>query len=216
VKTALKAVLKEQYVTEAVLRTTLIEVEAIVNSRPLTYNSSDPKDFTALTPSHFLLGHPDEVGPMGEFNPNEINSRKRWRQVQVIVDHLWKRWLKEYLPSLTLRSKWTQVQRNHMSGDLVLLADENLPRGQWQLGRIVDVKTSSDGNVRTVSVKTLSGTYVRPANKVCLLEEAITTYGVEDGRGPQGGAVNNTALKQHPCSFKVSKCVFVTANMCIS
>ena len=114
-------------------------------------------------------------GLIGKFHPAEIDSRKRWRQVQVMVDHLWKRWLREYLPSLTVRSKWTQIQRNHMAGDLVLLVDENLPRGQWHLGRVVDVKTSNDGYVRTVTVKTSNGSYTRPANKVCLLEEAIKT-----------------------------------------
>ena len=58
VKTALKTVLKEQYVTETVLRTALIEVEGVINSRPLTHNSPDVSDFAPLTPNHFLLGVP--------------------------------------------------------------------------------------------------------------------------------------------------------------
>lgn len=39
---------------DEVLRTLLFEVSGILNSRPLTYTSSDPGDFRSLTPSDFL------------------------------------------------------------------------------------------------------------------------------------------------------------------
>jgi hypothetical protein len=172
IKSALKAVLKEQCVTESVLRTTMIEVESVVNGRPLTYSSCDPNDYSALTPNHFLLGGPMSNPPPGRFEWSDIDSRKRWRQVQALSDHLWQRWLTEYLPSLTVRGKWTKEQRNHMVNDLVLMVEEHLPRGQWQLGRVVEVHASEDGRVRKITVKNSHGTYVRPANKVCLLEEA--------------------------------------------
>jgi hypothetical protein len=71
-----------------------------------------------------------------------------------------------------MRQKWTKEQRNHMVNDLVVVVDEHLPRGQWQLGRIVDVQASEDGRIRKVTVRTAQGTYVRPSNKVCILEEA--------------------------------------------
>jgi hypothetical protein len=172
-KTALKAILKEQCVTENVLRAALVEVEDMVNSRPLTYNSSDPSDFTVLTPNHFLrLGNTDHV-PLGSFHSSEIDSRRRWRQAQVLADHIWKRWMIEYLPSLTVRNKWKREERNHLIDDLVLLVDENRPRGQWSMGRVIEVFPSDDGRIRAMKIKTPHGTYVRPAAKVCLLEEAI-------------------------------------------
>ena len=171
VKRSLKAVLKEQVVQESVLRTTLIEVESVINSRPLTYNSADPDDFTALTPNHFLHGGATSVASPGEFCEKDLCSRKRWRQSQVLADHIWRRWTKEYLPTLTVRRHWQSEERNLQRNDLVLLQDDNLPRGQWHLGRILEVYPSKDDRVRSVKVRTARGEYCRPSAKICLLEE---------------------------------------------
>jgi hypothetical protein len=89
----------------------------------------------------------------------------------VLSDHLWRRWLLEYLPSLNVRHKWIKEQRDHIVGDLVLVIDSNRPRGQWSLGRVQEVMPSKDGKIRTVKVKTGQGVYVRPVAKICLLEE---------------------------------------------
>lgn len=56
VKTALKVVLKERAPHEDTLSTLMTEVEALVNSRPITHVSTDPNYPEALTPNHFLIG----------------------------------------------------------------------------------------------------------------------------------------------------------------
>lgn len=90
----------------------------------------------------------------------------------MLSDHIWHRWLHEYLPSLNVRQKWNKENRNHVIGDIVLVIDSNRPRGQWSLGRVQEVMPSKDGKVRTVKVKTSQGIYVRPVAKICLLEES--------------------------------------------
>ena len=172
VKVALKVVLKEQLVVESVLRTALAEVEAVVNSRPLTYNSTDPGDFSAVTPNHFLHIGCTKASSPGEFDKADFCSRKRWRQAEIISDHLWRRWLAEYLPNLTLRAKWYKTQNALKVNDLVLVIEDNYPRGQWQLGRVTEILPGTDGVVRAVKVKTPTGVYTRPATKICLLEES--------------------------------------------
>ena len=173
VKTALRVVLGRQCVTETVLYTALIEVEAIINSRPLTHNSCDADDDLPLTPNHFLLGHASPSSMPCSATDQDIDSRKRWRQAQVLTNHITQRWIREYFPTLTIRHRWATGGRDIGEGDLVLLIDENQPRGSWSMGRISKVMPGDDGHVRTVEVRTVRGTYVRPAAKVCVLEENV-------------------------------------------
>ena len=55
VKSALKKSLGSRCLTKCELETTLIEVEACVNSRPLSYVDENPDLSNPLTPSHFLI-----------------------------------------------------------------------------------------------------------------------------------------------------------------
>ena len=103
----------------------------------------------------------------------DILVRKKWRKKQILADHFWKKWLKEYVPALQERDKWHRPRGNAEVGDLVLLVDEPLPRGQWRMGRVVKVVPGRDGLVRTVEGKTGASTsLVRPMQKIYLLEES--------------------------------------------
>ena len=84
----------------------------------------------------------------------------------------WKRWLKEYLATLTERKKWQVENRHFKIGDLILISDENIHRSDWLLARIIEIRPSRDSVVRMVKVKTTNGEYVRPAGKLCLLEHS--------------------------------------------
>ena len=137
------------------LRTLLCEVTAIVNCRPLTAeDSNDIKSCIPITP-HQLLTMKTEVvlPPPGEFTTPDLYARKHWRRVQHLANYFWTRWRKEYLLSLQERAKWRETDRNSTIGDLVLIKDENLPRMEWRLGRIIDTIPSEDGLVRKVKVK---------------------------------------------------------------
>ena len=77
----------------------------------------------------------------------------------------------EYIPSLQESQKWHKTQRNLQTGELVLIADDNVARQQWLIGRVTNVFPGSDGQVSSVEVTAKESTYRRPITKICLLEQ---------------------------------------------
>ena len=55
-KTALRKILGRAFVTLPILQTLIVEIEAVLNDRPITYVASDLNDLEPLTPSHLLYG----------------------------------------------------------------------------------------------------------------------------------------------------------------
>ena len=149
-KRALKVVAGKQCVSDETLLTFMAEVESLLNGRPLTHVSVDPRDEEALTPNHFLLGRANPNLPQDVVNDRDLCSRKRWKHAQVMTNHFWKRWLREYLPALTERRKWTKDVPNIAEGNLVLIVDENQPRGRWPIGRVLRPICGDDGVCRGV------------------------------------------------------------------
>ena len=171
-KRAMKTIINDLVLPEETLHTVLVETESILNGRPLIAVSDDLNDYEALTPNHFLIGRALPNSPPGQFEEREVNGHKRWRRAQALADMIWRRWCKEYLPCLTVRSKWNQEQRNLQEGDLILLKTDDAPRSHWPLGRDVKTFPGSDGRVRMAEVKTPTRTLMRPDAKLCLLEES--------------------------------------------
>ncbi|XP_051171916.1 uncharacterized protein LOC127288483 [Leptopilina boulardi] len=152
------------------LYTYVTEIEAILNSRPITPLSSDPKDLNALSPSHFLIGDLLTTLPNQDLSHIQQNRLSSWQHIQFIKQHLWKRWSKEYLHELIVRSKWQlQKSENIKIGTMVILKEDNLPPLSWTLGRITKVHPGSDGIVRVVTVKTKTGVYDRSVKLVAPL-----------------------------------------------
>jgi hypothetical protein len=146
VKSALKALLSQSCVNDDVLATTFVEAERILNSRPLCKVSDVPKDDEVLTPSHFLLQKPCAALPPGTFVDTDKYHRKQWKHGQLLANLFWKRWIQEYLPALQQRAKWRKEARNVKEDDLVFIADDDTPRGQWPMARVTKVP-GHDGQV---------------------------------------------------------------------
>ncbi|XP_033104390.1 uncharacterized protein LOC117106980 [Anneissia japonica] len=163
-------VLRQQTVGEDVLVTVLTEVESILNSRPLTEISQDPRDEEPITPNHLLLLRKGPDAPVGNsIDRSASYGKKRWLQVQYLASLFWTRWRKEYLPLLQKRNKWTTPKENVMVDDLVLLVDETTPRGRWPMGKVVQVYKSKDGRVRSVDVRVNNNVLKRPVVKICII-----------------------------------------------
>ena len=148
------------------LHTAVVEVEGIINSRPLSYITPDDLE-EPLTPSHLLIGRrvlslPDNLGlnyePGDEdFDVNPCHLSKRMRHLNNLLNHFWRRWRNEYL--LELRNSHRQG-RGEMAknstvkvGDIVLVHDKSLPRGFWKMAKVKELITGLDGRVRAAVVQ---------------------------------------------------------------
>jgi hypothetical protein len=168
VKVALNAVLKDHAPKEEVLRTLIAEAVHSVNSRPLTYVSLDPADGEALTPNYFLIGASSNAHPPRLFNQADLSLRSQWKQSQALADQFWNRWRKEYLPTLNQRGKWHKKVEPPKVGDFVFIGDGNVPRNSWPKAIITELHPGKDGQVRTVTVRTSTGTLKRPVAKIMM------------------------------------------------
>ena len=136
------------------LRTLMCEVEAIINSRPLTVNLlADPSSPNPLMPNHLLtLKTKVVLSPPGVFPSADKFCRKRWRRVQHLANEFWSRWRKEYLLGVPQRQKWIAPRRDMCVDDIVIIKEDNAPHNCWQLARVVAVYQGSDGRVHTVKL----------------------------------------------------------------
>ena len=116
--------------------------------------SNDAGDIKALTPNRFLLLRANPSNEDAVVSDSEISSTKMWRRSLAPANFFWRRFTKEYLPSLTERKKWKEKKQNLKEGDVVLVAEPNQPRGVWPLGRIVSTHPGWDGLVGAVTVRT--------------------------------------------------------------
>lgn len=147
--------------------TYVIEIEGILNSRPLTPLSSDPNDLKVLTPGHFLIGDSLTNVPEGDLRAIPTARLSSWQQVQQMKQHFWTRWSKEYLHELTVRKKWHVGNTKEVKiGSVVLLNEDNIFPMQWKLGRIIEAYPGQDGVIRVVMVQTVSGRYKRSIKKL--------------------------------------------------
>ena len=169
VKTALYTTVGAQPLQEEVFRTVLIEVEGILNSKPLGYVPSDVSDPDPVTPSCLLIGRPDGSLPQVVYPKEELLSRRRWKHAQVLADHFWARFIRLYLPGLQARTKWQSSPASVTVGSVAMIVDPQLPRASWPTGRIIKVHPSPDGHIRSADVKVRDRTYTRPVARLVIL-----------------------------------------------
>ena len=169
-------VLSKKNLDSTVFYTSLAVVEAILNRRPITHVSTDPRDIEELSPADVLYPgvrrHSSvNILPPAMITGEEYNSS--WKRVRTISETWWCRWRDDYVQSLKERQKWSNSQKNLEINELVLLVDENQPRDVWRIARITDVR--SDGtHTRSAIVKLPNGKlFERDVSKIVRLELGV-------------------------------------------
>lgn len=165
----LKRVIGNSTLTYEEMSTVLIQVEACLNSRPLSMMPDSPNEPTPLTPGHFLIGEPLITVPDRNYENSNMNTLKRWQLSQRILQEFWRRWSEEYLVHLLQRYKWNKIVPEPNIGDVVLIKEDNLPPARWLLGRIVEKHFGLDNVTRVVTLKCKGSLCKRPVSRLCVL-----------------------------------------------
>lgn len=169
-KTHLFRVVGSQILTYEELLTVLCQIEAVLNSRPLGRAlSPDPSEPVALTPAHFLHSTPLGSLPAAPVEENRQHLLSRYLLLDKLVQSYWRRWSMEYLHTLQTREKWLSDTEPIQKGTVVLIMQNNTVPLHWPLGIIQETYPGSDRKIRTVLVRTKSGTLVRPVVRLCPL-----------------------------------------------
>ncbi|GFX45987.1 integrase catalytic domain-containing protein [Trichonephila clavipes] len=166
----LKRVIGNSNLSHEEFLTLVIQIEAVLNSRPICPLSNDPNDVETLTLAHFLIGSSLVAVPHPDYTEIPMNRLSQWQLVQRMNQHFWRKWSSEYLNRLEQRPKWCKGNVGFKEGDLVLVKPSvNSDSLKWHLARIFKLHPGKDNIVRVVTLKGKQGIYKRPVTKIANL-----------------------------------------------
>uniref|UniRef100_A0A914KWV4 Integrase catalytic domain-containing protein n=2 Tax=Meloidogyne incognita group TaxID=654580 RepID=A0A914KWV4_MELIC len=185
VKHHLKRVIARKTMTIEEMWTLLVEVERIVNERPITF-LSESEVLKPLRPIDlaFPLMKANEMDiatePFDKDDPNyfeQSNSREslidKYKNAVSAAEWFWKEWKKSYL--LALREKHVNCAKKPQlrpeKGDVVIIEDKIAPRNLWKLGKITEILS-----VRTAKVRVGNKEFERAIKHLYPLE--VNEFGV--------------------------------------
>uniref|UniRef100_A0ABD2WYZ5 Integrase catalytic domain-containing protein n=1 Tax=Trichogramma kaykai TaxID=54128 RepID=A0ABD2WYZ5_9HYME len=166
VKHHLKRMIGDTLLTYEEFATLLAQIEAILNSRPLTPLPEEPEPETVLTPAHPIIGESSFLIAEPPVKAEKIGALERWKRVTQLTQVFWEWWSKEYLYTLQKRNKWQLAEPNIVVGDIVLVKNESTPCARWPMAKVTAIHPGRDGLVRVATVATASGSYKRPIVKL--------------------------------------------------
>ena len=81
-----------------------------------------------------------------DVQPQDLS--RRMQHLSNVLNHFWKRWRNEYL--IELRNTHRYLNQNDTIktvsvGDVVVVHEEDQPRGKWRVAKILDLIVGSDG-----------------------------------------------------------------------
>ncbi len=139
--------------------TLLVEIEAVINARPLTYMYDDVQGISyPLTPSQMINGR--NLAQTSNHRHAEVLSTyealsRRAKYHHNLLTRFTQRWKKEYVVGLMEVFKSKQIlNRVSLSiGDIVLMKNEQTKRCFWKMGKITELLPGKDGNVRAARLE---------------------------------------------------------------
>ena len=163
VKASLKKSIGRCRLTSKEIEAILIDIEGIINQRPLVKGENQQ----LLAPVDFIRPH-----FTGEGRNQSISLNQIYINQQNALKEFWTIWSSLYLKTLAKVVPQHKEKFPLQLGDIVIVDNENISTNKisWPLGKVIEILESSDQRVRTVKVLTERGTYIRPVQRLILLE----------------------------------------------
>ena len=176
-KQSLRKVLHGALLTSEEMRTIFSEVEALVNSRPISALKDEA--LTPITPAELLIGRPLRALPDYDDKMENINYPEMWQRRKMLLQHFWNRWSRDYLSELSPTKKWRQKDERALNvGDVVLLRDPDCIKNSWRIARIMETYHNEKGDVTSAKIKLPGGRpLVRHLRHLAVLEADMTVTG---------------------------------------
>jgi len=148
----------------------MIEIEGVLNGRPLTVFYERDEREEVWTPNHFIRQGLREVFGADELTSDGTGLRRRWKRIQELSEHWWKRWRSEIIPNMRKRNKWMKEGPEIRVGEVVWQREDGAERGKWVLGKVIKLFPGLDGRTRVMLVKTGGKEVLRAVGRICPLE----------------------------------------------
>ena len=151
-----------------------------------------------------LLSLPDNLTYLApedeDFEVTGESIQRRAKHLNSVLNHFWKRWSKEYLLELRETHRQRSVRGTSAPvkpGDVVLVHNQDHPRGFWKVAQVEKLITGRDGLVRGAALRLPSKngqltTLQRPIQLLYPLEITQPESHSEDGSDP------NNAIQPKP------------------
>ena len=123
--------------------------------------------------AYFLIGTHMEKIPQG-YKGKDVSMNQRFKLLEKLKSSFWSSWHRDCLVTLRIREKWLTAGPQFAVGDLVLLAEDNIPPLKWKMARIQNIFSGNDDVNRVAELKTANGNLIRPNIK---LRRLPITYG---------------------------------------
>ena len=161
VKRCLKKSVGRSLLTFEELRTLVVEIEATLNNRPLTYIYDDEEGLSyPLTPADLIYGR--QIATMPHQRHCNVISifqslTKRARYHFRLLEGFTKQWRREYLYGCVNTTETElELSTNSLVGDIVVFKEEGSARCWWKLAKVTELLKSRDNVVRSAKIQVLN------------------------------------------------------------
>uniref|UniRef100_A0A1I8BC50 DUF5641 domain-containing protein n=1 Tax=Meloidogyne hapla TaxID=6305 RepID=A0A1I8BC50_MELHA len=147
------------------IQTVLSEIELIINSRPITFDSANPAECRPLRPIDFFkpLGHninlpfsfSDDISPSQNNNTTLDNLQSLWAIISSTAKKFWNKWQLDYLLSLREQHKRINPSSSDIPkiNELVIVQNDSLPRSLWPTAIILKIHYNRNNVPDTATIK---------------------------------------------------------------